>query len=99
MTHNPQRLPMVIEIGLLAFQARQHIYIDMQDLDSLLESTDLWGNVRAKVAELALMDHMDNHTLKESPMLRHFGLLDDYRKARDSLIYSPLEVKIRNPSW
>ncbi|MBX8588630.1 hypothetical protein K5D56_04485 [Pseudomonas cichorii] len=99
MTHNPQRLPMVIEIGLLAFQARQHISLDLQNLDLLSAEVDLWGDVRSKVMELARMDHTDNYTPTTHPMLSDFGLLEDYQKARDSFIYSPLEMKIRHPSW
>ncbi|MBX8588631.1 hypothetical protein K5D56_04490 [Pseudomonas cichorii] len=88
MLHNPQRLPAVIEIGLLATQAKLHSLIDMHHSDAISEASgDVWDTLYSKVIELAIMDHRHNFTPKSSPTLADNGLLKIYQEARDS--YNP----------
>ncbi|MDO9345433.1 MAG: hypothetical protein Q7T99_18340 [Pseudomonas sp.] len=92
MMMNPQRLPLLTEIGLLAAQASVY-----SELDKLLPSnpaldpdddprytltSDLWLEVRNGVISLAKMDHRDEFTPKNSPLLSEYGLLKEYRRAR-----------------
>ena len=95
MMHNTQRLPLTIEIGLIAAQARVHseldqlrpinMAIDPHDDPSYFLSSDLWFGALDMVIRLAEMDHQDNFTPETSPMLSEFGLLNEYWKARDRL--------------
>lgn len=92
MMMNPQRLPLLTEIGLLAAQASVY-----SELDKLLPSnpaldpdddprytltSDLWLEVLDGVISLAKMDHRDEFTTKNSPLLSEYGLLKEYRRAR-----------------
>lgn len=95
MMHNTQRLPLVLEIGLIAAQARIHseldkllpikVTIDPHDDPRFLLASDLWFNALDMVIRLAEIDHRHNFTPKTSPMLTEFGLLNEYWNARDRI--------------
>jgi len=99
MIHNAKRLPMVIEIGLIAAQARIHSALDIQcpinvatdphDDPRYFLSSDLWFDAVDGVIKLAEMDHKNNFTPETSPILLEFGLLQEYWNARDRLDPQP----------
>ncbi len=99
MIHNAKRLPMLIEIGLTAAQARVYSSLDKHcpinsDIDPhddprFLLSSDLWFDVLDGVIKLAEMDHKDDFTPETSPILSEFGLLQEYWQARDRLDPQP----------
>ena len=96
---NPQRLPLEIEIGLIAAQARVHstldkqrpinVAIDPHDDPHYFLSSDLWFDALDGVIKLAEMDHKDDFTPEISPTLSEFGLLQEYWQARDRLDPQP----------
>lgn len=89
MLHNPQRLPLVINIGLMAMQASVQSHLDKKSPTLVNEdyslADDLWDSVRAAVVDLAEMDHQSGFYPKVSPLLFEFGLLQEYWKIRDHL--------------
>ncbi|MCF5097054.1 hypothetical protein GIW56_24525 [Pseudomonas gessardii] len=99
MIHNPQRLPLVTEIGLLAVQARVYseldkqlptnVTIDTHDDPRYVLTSDLWLDVLDGVIRLAEMDHRNNFTPETSPILSELGLLKEYLEARDRLDPEP----------
>lgn len=99
MMHNTQRLPLVIEIGFIAAQARTYseldkLYdigrtIDPHDDPRYFQSSDLWFEALDGVIRLAEMDHRNDFTPETSPMLSEFGLLKEYWEARDRLDPEP----------
>lgn len=99
MIYNPQRLPLVTEIGLLAAQARVYseldkhlptnVAIDPHDDPRYFLTSDLWFDVLDGVTRLAKMDHCNNFTPETSPILSEFGLLKEYWEARDRLDPEP----------
>ncbi|WP_016969127.1 hypothetical protein [Pseudomonas tolaasii] len=98
MMHNAERLPLVIEIGQIAAQARFYHWLDEtcpivadapHENPRYFLSSDLWFEALDRVLRLAGMDHRDNFTPETSPMLSEFGLLNEYWEARDRLDPEP----------
>ncbi|MBB6288679.1 MULTISPECIES: hypothetical protein [unclassified Pseudomonas] len=100
MIHNSERLPLVIQIGLIAAQARVYSALDEQrlinvaidpheDPQHFLASDHLWFDALNGVIKLAEMDHRYDFTPETSPMLSEFGLLQEYWRARDRLDPQP----------
>ncbi|GKQ48993.1 hypothetical protein [Pseudomonas syringae] len=82
MSQNPNRLPLLIEIGLLASRAITQEHIDHLVLpaeDSQHTSADAhWEAVIDKLEDLAQMDHIDNFYPNNSPILAGSGILNSY---------------------
>lgn len=95
MLYNSLRLPLVINIGLLAAQANAHSKLNMKfpftnvdDPDrtpNYFLENDLWSSVEDSLIELAEMDHKNNFYPNVSPLLTEFGLLQEYWRLRDYL--------------
>lgn len=82
MSQNPNRLPLLIEIGLLASRALTQERIDHLVVASEItphKSADAhWEAVIDKLEDLVLMDHIDNFNPSHSPILAGSGLLNSY---------------------
>ncbi|VVM79067.1 hypothetical protein PS663_02222 [Pseudomonas fluorescens] len=99
MMHHAPRLELLIEIGLLAAQAR--VYTDLEKqlpieatLDShgvprYLESQFLRDEASFMISMLAEIDVLTGITPKANPMLSQLGLLDEYWKARSRIDLHP----------
>ena len=96
--HNPERLPLLINIGLIACQARFYSELDgyrsIMPADShedqwISQTSDLWFEATSAVIQLAEMDHRNDFTPKQNPMLSAFGLLEEYWHARGRLDPDP----------
>jgi len=95
MLHNPLRLPLVINIGLLAAQARTHSKLNIKfpfpNVDDpyttpyYFRADELWSSVEDSLIELAEMDHRNDFYPDASPLLTEFGLLHEYWRLRTYL--------------
>lgn len=86
MLYNSHRLPLVINIGLMAAQACTESHLDRKFPFTVKEdcslADDLWDSVRASVIELAEMDHQNGFYPDASPLLTEFGLQQEYWEIR-----------------
>ncbi|WLI07586.1 hypothetical protein PSH66_04445 [Pseudomonas sp. FP597] len=99
MMHFVPRLELLIEIGLLAAQARTYteldkqlrleVALDSQDGPRYLESQFLWDEASFMISILAEIDVRTGVTPKANPMLSEFGLLEEYWKARSRIDLHP----------
>ncbi|QHE95740.1 hypothetical protein ACKUFS_03890 [Pseudomonas cannabina] len=86
MTCNPNRLTLLLDIGFLVSRAKAQ-----ENIDRLIIAGDVppppmahiyWEDVFDKLEELALMDHIDDFTPDQSPMLEGTGCLKSYQTLR-----------------
>ena len=99
MMHFVPRLELLIEIGLLAAQARVYTdlekqlpietALDTQDGPRYLESQFLRDEASFMISMLAEIDVLTGITPKANPMLTEFGLLEEYWKARSRVDLHP----------
>lgn len=94
MNHNPARLPLLLEIGFVASQARFTDWLDKNHPITLQEeddphdfpiyflATDLWNKAEELVRRLVCMDLTSRFTPGCNSMLQEYGLLEHYREVR-----------------
>ncbi|MBI6749018.1 hypothetical protein [Pseudomonas syringae] len=94
MHYNSARLPLLLEIGLVASQASFADWLDKQHPTAIEESRvdrgchqstlsmALWGKAEALVRKLVCMDVHFNCTPTNNPLLTEYGLIEHYRDVR-----------------
>ncbi|NWA23961.1 hypothetical protein HX866_03565 [Pseudomonas gingeri] len=89
MLHNPHRLPLLINIGLLVAQATVHSKLHVKfpiigdnpdDNPHYFLIQELWESALSLLSDLALMDHKNNFSPDAftSPLLIEYGLWQEY---------------------
>lgn len=83
MSVNPKRLPLLLDIGLMAARAFVQERLDQQVLPGEAKpdphAPDHWYSVLNKLEDLARMDHEDNYTPNSEPILSGAGILVAYQ--------------------